>query len=159
MTHNNDKLRVQVPEQQPKPPRPEGRDAYRVFRPIQTRWLDNDVYGHINNTVYITWFDTAVNAWLIEKGVIDVHHGPTIGLVVEMHCNYFAPLAFPQPLEAGIRIAKLGNSSVRYNIGVFAKGEALAAAQGHFTHVYVDRQTRRPVPLADKPRKILEKLL
>jgi acyl-CoA thioester hydrolase len=133
-------------------PRPHERSAYRAFRPITTRWMDNDVYGHVNNVVYYSWFDTAVNAWLIAQGALDIQQGETIGLVIETQCNYFAPLAFPQTVEAGIRVARLGN------VGLFAQGAALAAAQGHFTHVYVDRQTRRPVPLPPQLRAVLETL-
>ncbi len=139
-------------------PQPEGREAYRAFRPITPRWMDNDVYGHVNNVVYYSWFDTAVNATLIERGVLDIHGGGTIGLVIETQCNYFAPLAFPQTIEAGIRVAKLGTSSVRYEVGLFAQGEALAAAKGHFVHVYVDRSTRRPVPLPAPLKQFLETL-
>ncbi|WP_066709239.1 acyl-CoA thioesterase [Curvibacter delicatus] len=139
-------------------PRPERRSAYKAFRPISTRWMDNDVYGHVNNVVYYSWFDTAVNAHLIEQGALDIHQGETIGLVIETQCNYFASLAFPQAVEAGIRVARLGNSSVRYEVGLFAEGEELAAAQGHFVHVYVDRQTRRPVTLPEKLRTVLETL-
>lgn len=138
---------------------PESRANYRVFRSIGTRWMDNDVYGHVNNVVYYSWFDTAVNAHLIEQGVLDIHHGQTIGLVIETQCNYFAPLAFPQTVEAGIRVARLGNSSVRYEVGLFAQGEALTAAKGHFIHVYVDRQTRRPTPLPANFKHVLEQLL
>jgi acyl-CoA thioester hydrolase len=139
-------------------PQAEARSAYKVFRPISTRWMDNDVYGHVNNAVYYSWFDTAVNAYLIEQGALDIHLGETIGLVIETQCNYFAPLAFPQTVEAGIRVAKLGKSSVRYEVGLFAQGAEQAAAQGHFIHVYVDRQTRRPVPLPEKLRTVLETL-
>jgi acyl-CoA thioester hydrolase len=121
------------------------RAHFRVFRPISTRWSDNDVYGHVNNVVYYLWFDTAVNAHLIEHGALDIHGGQTIGLVVETHCNYFAPLAFPQNVEAGIRVARMGSSSVRYEVGLFAQGQALTAAHGHFVHVYVDRDSRRPM--------------
>jgi len=138
---------------------PHARSAYRVFRTIGTRWADNDVYGHVNNVVYYSWFDTAVNAHLIEQGVLDIHHGDTIGLVIETQCNYFAPLAFPQPVEAGIRVARIGGSSVRYEVGLFAAGEPLTAARGHFIHVYVDKQSRRPVPLPARLREVLEMLL
>ncbi len=140
-------------------PQPEGREAYRAFRSITTRWMDNDVYGHVNNVVYYSWFDTAVNATLIEQGVLDIHGGQTIGLVIETQCNYFAPLAFPQTIEAGIRVARLGNSSVRYEVGLFAQGQPLTAAHGHFVHVYVDRETRRPVPLPAPLKQFLETLL
>lgn len=137
---------------------PQLRSAYKVFRLIGTRWQDNDIYGHVNNVVYYSWFDTAVNAWLIEHGALDIHGGASIGLVIETQCNYFAPIAFPQNVEAGIRVARLGNSSVRYEVGLFAEGEQDAAAQGHFVHVYVDRQSRRPIPLPEKLRRLLESI-
>ena len=139
-------------------PAPQPRGAYPVFRSITTRWADNDVYGHVNNVVYYSWFDTAVNAHLIDQGVLDIHAGETIGLVIETQCNYFAPLAFPQTVEAGIRVARLGASSVRYEVGLFAQGEPLTAAAGHFIHVYVDRETRRPVPVPQALRQVLEAL-
>ncbi len=139
-------------------PQPEPRSAYKAFRTIGTRWSDNDVYGHVNNVVYYSWFDTAVNAWLIEQGVLDIHQGETIGLVIETQCNYFAALACPQDVEAGIRVARLGGSSVRYEVGLFAQGEELSAARGHFVHVYVDKATRRPVPLPAALRQALETL-
>jgi len=135
------------------------RTAYRVFRSIGTRWMDNDAYGHVNNVVYYSWFDTAVNAYLIEQGVLDIEHGETIGLVIETQCNYFSPLAFPQTVEAGIRVATLGSSSVRYEVGLFAQGDALSAARGHFVHVYVNRHTRRPTALPIRLKNVLETLL
>ena len=139
-------------------PAAEPRSAYKVFRPITTRWSDNDVYGHVNNVVYYSWFDSAVNAYLIEKGALDIHQGSTIGLVVETQCNYFAPLAFPQAVQAGIRVAKLGRSSVRYEIGIFGEGE-FTAAKGHFIHVYVDQITRKPVALPPALKTVLETLV
>lgn len=139
-------------------PEPQPRSAYRAFRTITTRWSDNDVYGHVNNVVYYSWFDTAVNTHLIERGVLDIHAGETIGLVIETQCNYFAPLAFPQTVEAGIRVARLGSSSVRYEVGLFAQGEPLTAAAGHFIHVYVDRASRRPVPVPTALRDVLQEL-
>lgn len=141
-------------------PRPQARPRsdYRAFRAIGTRWADNDVYGHVNNVVYYSWFDTAVNAHLIEAGALDIHGGPVIGLVIETQCNYFAPLAFPQTVWAGLRVAHLGSSSVRYEVGLFADGEDLCAACGHFIHVYVDRVTRRPVPLPDPLKQTLKAL-
>jgi acyl-CoA thioester hydrolase len=142
----------------PPKPQPEPRAAYKALRLITTRWMDNDAYGHVNNVVYYSWFDTAVNAHLIEQGVLDIHHGETIGLVIETQCNYFAPLAFPQQVEAGIRVAKIGTSSVRYEVGLFAKGEPLTAAKGHFVHVYVDKASRRPVPLPSPLKTVLEQL-
>jgi acyl-CoA thioester hydrolase len=114
--------------------------------------MDNDAYGHVNNVIYYSWFDTAVNAHLIEQGVLDIHQGETIGLVIETQCNYFAPLAFPQTIEAGIRVAKLGSSSVRYEVGLFAQGAPLTAARGHFVHVYVDRATQPPGAAARAPQ-------
>lgn len=140
-------------------PQAEPRTAYKVFRTIGTRWMDNDAYGHVNNVVYYSWFDTAVNAFLIEQGVLDIQHGETIGLVIETQCNYFSPLSFPQVVEAGIRVARLGSSSVRYEVGLFAEGEPLTAAKGHFVHVYVDKQTRRPTPLPLNLKSVLETLV
>ena len=137
-------------------PQPELRSTYRVFRSITTRWMDNDAYGHVNNVVYYSWFDTAVNAYLIEQGVLDIHQGKTIGLVIETQCNYFAPLAFPQTVDAGIRVARLGSSSVRYEVGLFAQGEPLTAARGHLIHVYVDAASRRPTPLPLDLKTVLE---
>ncbi len=142
----------------PSKPQAEPRSAYKAFRPISTRWSDNDVYGHVNNVVYYSWFDTAVNAYLIEQGVLDIQGGSTIGLVVETQCNYFASLAFPQAVQAGIRVAKLGTSSVRYEVGIFGEGE-FTAAKGHFIHVYVDQTTRKPVALPSDLKKVLETLL
>jgi len=137
---------------------PEPRSAYKVFRSIGTRWMDNDAYGHVNNVVYYSWFDTAVNAYLIEQGVLDIHQGAAIGLVVETQCNYFAPLAFPQTVEAGLRVARLGQTSVRYEVALFAQGQDLCAARGHFVHVYVDRLSRLPVSLPPALKHLLETL-
>lgn len=123
------------------------RDHYRHFQAITTRWMDNDAYGHVNNVVYYSWFDTAVNRYLIEAGALDVQRSPVIGLVIETRCNYFAPLEFPQTVDAGLRVGHVGRSSVRYEVGLFAAGEPLTAAHGHFVHVYVDRVTRRPTDL------------
>lgn len=135
---------------------PSPRDAYRAFRPITTRWMDNDIYGHMNNVVHYSLFDTAVNGWLIESGVLDIRRGGQVGLVVETGCRYFSELAFPDPVTAGIRVARLGTSSVRYEVGLFRNEEAVAAAEGFFVHVYVDRETRRPRPLGDALRAALE---
>ena len=151
--HNARMQQAQAPKPQPEP-----RSGFRVFRTISTRWMDNDVYGHVNNVVYYSWFDTAVNAHLIEQGVLDIHNGKTIGLVIETQCNYFASLAFPQTVQVGIRVAKLGTSSVRYEVGIFGEGD-LTAAKGHFVHVYVDKVTRRPVPLPLQLKTVLENLL
>ncbi|MBX3621251.1 MAG: acyl-CoA thioesterase [Rhizobacter sp.] len=142
----------------PHRPQPDGREAYRHFTALSTRWMDNDAYGHLNNVVYYSLFDTAVNRYLIEAGALDVQRGETIGLVVETHCNYFASIEFPQAVEAGLRVAHRGSSSVRYEIGIFAEGAPLAAARGHFVHVYVDRHTRRPVPLPEALLKALKEL-
>lgn len=126
-------------------PQPDARSAYPRLLSLTTRWMDNDVYGHLNNVVYYSLFDTAVNSLLIEAGALDIHGGEVIGLVVETHCNFFESLAFPQRIEAGVRVAHQGRSSVRYEIGLFAQGAELCAARGHFVHVYVDRDSRRPV--------------
>ena len=140
-------------------PQAEPRSAYKAFRDIGTRWSDNDVYGHINNVVYYSWFDTGVNGLLIERGALDLQAGGVIGLVVETQCNYFAPLAFPEPVVAGIRVAHIGASSVRYEIGLFPGDESQpCAAKGHFIHVYVDRATRRPAPLPPELMHVLETL-
>lgn len=136
-----------TPPPLPIKPQPDTRDRYAHLSAISTRWMDNDVYGHVNNVQYYSFFDTAVNRYLIAAGALDIHAGAVIGLVVETHCNFFAPLAFPQDVDAGIRVAQIGRSSVRYEIGLFAPGATLAAATGHFVHVYVDRATRRPVVL------------
>ena len=134
---------------------PNRRDAYRQFLTITTRWMDNDVYGHINNVQYYSYFDTAVNRFLIDQGVLDIHQGDVIGLVVETHCNFYASAAFPADIEVGIRIAHLGRSSVRYEIGLFVKDREPAIAQGHFVHVYVDRDNQKPVDIPDNLRSVL----
>ena len=138
---------------------PNRRDAYRQFLTITTRWMDNDVYGHINNVQYYSYFDTAVNRFLIDQGVLDIHQGDVIGLVVETHCNFYASAAFPADMEAGIRIAHLGHSSVRYEIGLFVKDREAAIAQGHFVHVYIDRDSQTPVNIPDDLRAILSTLM
>ena len=138
---------------------PRSRNAYRHFTRLTTRWMDNDVYGHLNNVVYYSLFDTAVNGYLIDTGALDIHHGEVIGLVVETHCNYFAPIEFPKRIDAGLRVAHIGRSSVRYEIGLFAEGEPLSAAHGHFIHVYVDRATRRPAALPASLNQALQGLL
>jgi acyl-CoA thioester hydrolase len=139
-------------------PGPGQREAYRAFVPLTTRWSDNDIYGHMNNVVHYALFDSAVNGWLIANGLLDIHRGDRIGLVVETGCRYFAELAFPDPVTAGIRVGRLGTSSVRYEVGLF-RGEAdTAAAEGFFFHVYVDRHTRRPAPLDDRLRNRLLEL-
>ncbi|MFA7438534.1 acyl-CoA thioesterase [Castellaniella sp.] len=130
-------------------PQPRGRSAYKVFLPIQTRWMDNDVYGHVNNVTYYSYFDTAVNHYLLSQGVLDFAAGATIGLVVETRCQYFSPVSFPDALEAGIAVSRLGTSSVRYEVGIFRQGAEHTCAAGHFIHVYVDRENRRPMPLSE----------
>lgn len=126
---------------------PTQRADYPRFQVIGTRWMDNDIYGHVNNVVHYSFFDTAVNRWLIEQGALDIHVGTVIGLVVQTSCSYFESIAFPQMVHAGLRVDHLGRSSVRYEVGLFADDAPQAAAVGHFVHVYVDRQTRRPVAL------------
>ncbi len=140
-------------------PRPELRSAYRHFLTIPTRWMDNDVYGHINNVHYYSFFDTVVNGYLIDRGALDPMAGAVIGLVVETKCNYFEAVSFPEILQAGLRVARIGGSSVRYEIGLFRGEAAHAAAQGHFVHVYVARATRRPVPLPDALKRALTPLM
>lgn len=140
-------------------PTADTRSAYRHFQPITTRWMDNDVYGHVNNVIYYSYFDTVVNTYLIRGGVLDIESGDTIGLVIETQCNYFAALCFPDTVVAGLRVARLGNSSVRYEVGLFRNDEDVAAAQGHFVHVYVNRATRRPVPLPPALRDALQALV
>jgi acyl-CoA thioester hydrolase len=134
------------------------RTAFRVFRPIATRWMDNDTYSHVNNVVYYSYFDTVVNAHLIEQGLLATATSPVIGLVVETGCTYFESAAFPEPLEVGLAVTRLGRSSVRYAVGIFKAGAGLVAAQGHFVHVYVDRVTQRPVDLPVAVRASLERI-
>lgn len=135
------------------------RHDYRHFLSIPTRWMDNDVYGHVNNVVYYSYFDTVVNKWLVDAGLLDIANSPVIGLVVETQCRYFAPVAFPDRVDAGLRVARLGRSSVRYEIGLFRNDEPQASAEGHFVHVYVNRATGRPVALPDPMREALSRLL
>jgi acyl-CoA thioester hydrolase len=135
---------------------PPGRAEFKVWRKVTTRWADNDAYGHVNNTVYYEWFDSAVNAWMIEQGMLDIASGDPIALVVETRCTYAAPLTFPETVEIGLAVAQLGRSSIRYRIGVFAEGGDAAAAEGEFVHVVVDRSTRRPVQIPAEWREKLE---
>ena len=139
-------------------PTAESRNAYRHFRPIPTRWADNDVYGHVNNVVYYSYFDTVVNQYLVEQGALNIEKSTVIGLVVETQCQYFSPITFPDIVHAGLRVAKLGNSSVRYEIGLFRNEENAASAQGHFVHVYVDRVSRRSTAVPADMRAALEKI-
>ena len=135
------------------------RSDYRAWRTIPTRWADNDAYGHVNNVVHYAWFDTAVNAWLVEAGLLDMATGDPIGLVVETRCRYFAPLSFPDSVEVGLAVERLGTSSVTFRLGIFATGQEEAAAEGEFTHVYVDRAARRPKPIPQAWRGKLDVLL
>ncbi len=135
---------------------PSTRADYRAFRTIQTRWMDNDIYGHMNNVVHYSLFDTAVNGWLIEAGLLDLKAGTEVGLVVETGCRYHAEMMFPDVISAGIRVARIGSSSVRYEVGLFRNDEDIASAEGFFIHVYVDRASRRPKTLSETMRAALE---
>jgi len=135
------------------------RQGYRHFMAIPTRWMDNDIYGHVNNVAYYSFFDTAANQFLIERGGLDIARADVIGLVVESQCNYHVPLAYPQRLRAGVRVDRLGNRAVTYGIAIFADADPLAAAHGHFVHVFVDRATRLPVPIPPRIREALARLL
>jgi len=134
---------------------PATRSDFKVWRKVTTRWADNDAYGHVNNTVYYACFDSAVNGWMVEQGLLDIKNGDPIALVIETRCTYFAPLEFPQDVQVGLAVAELGKSSIRYRIGVFG-GTDVAAAQGEFVHVVVDRETRRPVEIPADWRGKLE---
>lgn len=140
-------------------PTPFNAADFAHFGDITTRWMDNDVYGHVNNVVYYSFFDTVVAEYLVAQGALDFIKGSTIGFVVETKCSYFAPVAFPDRVRAGLRVAHLGTSSVRYEIGIFRNDETTAAAQGYFVHVYVDRVTNRPIPLPDRFKTALAKLV
>ena len=137
---------------------PRLRTDFGVLRTITTRWEDEDVYGHVNNVVYYSFFDTAINAWLIEEGGLDIHAGEVIGVCAESHCRYHGSLTFPEVVHAGLRVGKLGSSSVRYELGLFGTGAQEAAADGWFVHVFVDRASRRPVPVPEGLRRALERL-
>jgi len=139
-------------------PRPGGRSSYRAFRILQTRWSDNDIYGHMNNVVHYSLFDTAINGFLIEKGALDIRHGRELFFVVETGCRYHSEMSFPDVVTAGIRVGRLGSSSVRYEIGLFRNEEDQAAAEGFFVHVHVDRSTRRPKPFDVSLRRLLESI-
>lgn len=135
------------------------RDQYRHFLPLTTRWKDNDVYGHVNNVEYYSYFDTVINTYLIAEGGLDIHAGQAIGLCAESHCRFIGEIAFPETIEAGLRVEHLGNSSVRYGIGLFRAGREQPAAEGWFVHVFVDRHSRRSTPLPDQLREALSRLL
>ena len=134
------------------------RQDFVHFMAIPTRWMDNDVYGHVNNVNYYSYFDTVVNQYLIEQGVLDIQNSPVVGLVVQTGCSYFASIAFPDLIHAGLRVTKLGNSSVRYEVGLFKNEDQQVSAAGHFIHVYVDRQTQRPVSLPEPLRAVLQQI-
>jgi acyl-CoA thioester hydrolase len=144
----------------PEPDRrgPPSRSAFARFVPIATRWSDNDAYGHLNNVVYYSLFDSAVNTILIEAGLLDPATSPIVGLVVESNCRYYSSLTYPEPAEVGVAVEHLGRSSVRYHLAVFGARASHAAAAGRFTHVYVDRQTSRPFPIPVGHRELMEKL-
>ena len=139
----------------PERARPPGRADYPWFTPITTRWSDNDIYGHVNNVVYYSYFDSVANRYLIEEGGLDIHGGDSVALVVSSGCDYYAPVAYPQALEGALRVDRLGNSSVTYGIAIFALGAAMACASGTFTHVFVDRAAHRPVPIVEPMRRAL----
>ena len=140
-------------------PQAHQRSDYLHFVDLTTRWADNDIYGHVNNVMYYSYFDTTANTYLIEHGGLDIHDGKVIGLVVDSGCSYFAPLAFPDRLQGGLRIAQIGSSSVRYEIAIFKTGEDSAAAQGHFVHVFVDRDSRKPVAIPEAMRTALSQII
>ena len=136
-----------------------GRSDYKVFYPISTRWSDNDIYGHVNNVTYYSYFDTAANRYLIEEGGLDISDGTIVGYVVNSGCQYHAPITYPETIEAGVRVDRLGTSSVQYGIAIFREGEEQAAAHGHFVHVFVERAADRSVPIPANLRSALERLL
>lgn len=131
---------------------------YKVFRPITTRWMDNDIYGHVNNVTYYSYFDTAVNQYLIEEGGLDIRHSSVIGYVVDSRCAYVKAIAYPDRIEAGLRVDRLGNSSVQYGIGIFREGEDTASAHGSFVHVFVDRESEKPTPIPESLREALQRI-
>ncbi len=140
-------------------PPPAIRSQYRAFYPILTRWIDNDAYGHVNNVVYYAWFDTVVNRFLIDADTLDIATSPVIGFVVETGCRYHRPISYPEDVTIGLRVARLGTSSVRYELAAFRGDDDSAAAEAHFVHVYVDRATQRPVPIPDDARAAMRGIL
>ena len=140
-------------------PAPSLREDYPHGLAIPTRWMDNDAYGHVNNVVYYAWFDTVINRWLIDEGGLDIARGAAIGLCVASRCRYLRSVAFPEPVEARLRVARLGRSSVTYEVGIFSAGHETAAAEGTFVHVFVDRDTRRPTPIEGRLRAALARLV
>jgi acyl-CoA thioester hydrolase len=135
------------------------RSDYKCFYPITTRWMDNDIYGHVNNVTYYSYFDTAVNTYLIEQAGLNIKDASIVGYVVNSSCNYLSSLAFPDEIEAGLRVNKIGNSSVTYGVGIFKKGEDKVCAYGDFVHVFVNRAENKSVPIPEQIRKALEGLL
>ncbi len=135
------------------------RADYHFFAPITTRWNDNDIYGHVNNVTYYSYFDTVANTYLIEHGQLDIHHADVVGFVVNSGCNYYSPIAFPDKLTAGLRVNRLGSSSVEYGIAIFKEGQDVAVADGHFVHVFVNRESNQSVPIPDAIRQALAKIL
>ncbi len=138
--------------------RDENRNGYKHFLTIPTRWKDNDIYGHVNNVLYYSFVDTVANEYLIMEGGLDIHNDPVIGVVVESHCNYYQPLAFPETVLAGLRVGRIGTTSVRYEVGLFSESSETVCATAHFVHVFVDRATNKPVPIPDKLRVCLSKI-
>ena len=136
-------------------PKTQLRADYQFFFPIQTRWADNDLYGHVNNVIYYSYFDTAANALLIQKAAFDIHHSPIIGLVVNSSCHFLQELTYPEIIEVGVAIEKIGNSSLTYNLAIFKQGQDQAAAQGQFVHVFVDRQSKKSTPIPQQMRDAL----
>ena len=134
------------------------RSDYKAFYPVTTRWSDNDIYGHVNNVVYYSYFDTVANRYLIEQGGLDISDGSIVAYVVNSGCDYHAPITYPEAIDAGVRVERLGNSSVQYGIAIFREGEQEAAAHGHFVHVFVDRATNRSVPIPDNLRAALARI-
>lgn len=132
---------------------------YPFVHQMQTRWMDNDVYGHVNNVIYYSFFDTAIAVFLTSKAGLDYINGTSVGLVIETSCTYFEAIAFPDTVQVGVRVAKLGNSSVRYEVGIFKNNQTTASAQGYFVHVYVDRESQRPTPIPDQARTALITIL
>jgi len=139
-------------------PQPSTRTDYAFITPITTRWSDNDIYGHVNNVTYYSYFDTVANTYLIEYGHLNIHADQVVGYVVNSGCNYYAPVAFPDKLEGGLRVNRLGVSSVEYGVAIFKEGEDIAVADGHFVHVFVDKQSNKSVPIPDMIRKALERI-
>jgi len=135
------------------------REQFKFFLPIQTRWADNDIYGHVNNVTYYSYFDTAANSLLIQKMGFDIHHSTIIGLVVDSACSFLQELAFPEIIEVGVAIGKVGHSSLRYELAIFKQGQQQAAAQGHFVHVFVDRQNRKSTAIPEHMRRVLTEYL